>query len=204
MKYRAARVSSLVSDRSVDLIHGEQGGVVGGASSVQLYSCLFFFQAEDGIRDYKVTGVQTCALPIFINDFLAGMQRWASNIDSRVPFPNTVVTGLSVNPGTEGYFLENNNSFQTGDNMSLVKGRHAIKWGTTIYRIQINANSSDFPFMQFNSLDDFVNDRLAIVNISAAIPGNGTRATQIGVYVQDSFQVRPTLKIGRASCRERV
>src|SRR5256885_2747412 len=26
-------------------------------------SC-FFFQAEDGIRDYKVTGVQTCALPI--------------------------------------------------------------------------------------------------------------------------------------------
>src|SRR5256885_16411813 len=26
----------------------------------------FFFQAEDGIRDYKVTGVQTCALPISI------------------------------------------------------------------------------------------------------------------------------------------
>src|SRR5256885_16693532 len=26
---------------------------------------IFFFQAEDGIRDYKVTGVQTCALPIF-------------------------------------------------------------------------------------------------------------------------------------------
>ena len=25
-----------------------------------------FFQAEDGIREYKVTGVQTCALPIFI------------------------------------------------------------------------------------------------------------------------------------------
>src|SRR5256885_16159811 len=27
--------------------------------------CYFFFQAEDGIRDYKVTGVQTCALPIY-------------------------------------------------------------------------------------------------------------------------------------------
>src|SRR5256885_3952610 len=26
---------------------------------------VFFFQAEDGIRDYKVTGVQTCALPIY-------------------------------------------------------------------------------------------------------------------------------------------
>src|SRR5256885_3234854 len=35
----------------------------------RLVSCysryyVFFFQAEDGIRDYKVTGVQTCALPI--------------------------------------------------------------------------------------------------------------------------------------------
>src|SRR5437870_6553079 len=27
---------------------------------------IFFFQAEDGIRDGHVTGVQTCALPIFI------------------------------------------------------------------------------------------------------------------------------------------
>src|SRR2546426_7938414 len=29
------------------------------------FVCFFFFQAEDGIRDYKVTGVQTCALPIW-------------------------------------------------------------------------------------------------------------------------------------------
>src|SRR5690606_40222347 len=26
---------------------------------------IFFFQAEDGIRDFHVTGVQTCALPIY-------------------------------------------------------------------------------------------------------------------------------------------
>src|ERR1022692_3240772 len=29
------------------------------------FALYFFFQAEDGIRDYKVTGVQTCALPIW-------------------------------------------------------------------------------------------------------------------------------------------
>src|SRR5699024_11300716 len=28
---------------------------------------VFFFQAEDGIRDRNVTGVQTCALPIYSN-----------------------------------------------------------------------------------------------------------------------------------------
>src|SRR5437016_10925695 len=30
-----------------------------------LFFFFFFFQAEDGIRDWSVTGVQTCALPIF-------------------------------------------------------------------------------------------------------------------------------------------
>src|SRR5690554_8146393 len=34
-------------------------------------SSFFFFQAEDGIRDADVTGVQTCALPI-----LETFQRW--------------------------------------------------------------------------------------------------------------------------------
>src|SRR5436305_8111071 len=32
---------------------------------------LFFFQAEDGIRDADVTGVQTCALPIW-----SGLSTW--------------------------------------------------------------------------------------------------------------------------------
>src|SRR5260370_29749464 len=33
-------------------------------------SLFFFFQAEDGIRDSSVTGVQTCALPILVNTIL--------------------------------------------------------------------------------------------------------------------------------------
>src|SRR5256885_11988653 len=39
---------------------GIDSGLVGGV----LTALFFFCQAEDGIRDYKVTGVQTCALPI--------------------------------------------------------------------------------------------------------------------------------------------
>src|SRR5256885_13282975 len=33
-------------------------------ATIEPVTFFFFFQAEDGIRDYKVTGVQTCALPI--------------------------------------------------------------------------------------------------------------------------------------------
>src|SRR5256885_7965824 len=38
----------------------------------------FFFQAEDGIRGYKVTGVQTCALPICFG-FSAGLFDYVLN-----------------------------------------------------------------------------------------------------------------------------
>src|SRR5690606_39422861 len=41
----------------------------------------FFFQAEDGIRDFHVTGVQTCALPIF--------SRVKNSIRELAPFFNT-------------------------------------------------------------------------------------------------------------------
>src|SRR5256885_1183815 len=57
----------------------------------------FFFQAEDGIRDYKVTGVQTCALPICIlickRSGVIGMLRSTyrrSTIYSRNPHSNTL------------------------------------------------------------------------------------------------------------------
>src|SRR5207245_7058139 len=33
---------------------------------LSLLCVVFFFQAEDGIRDATVTGVQTCALPIYV------------------------------------------------------------------------------------------------------------------------------------------
>ena len=42
---------------------GGRGEVCAGGVLTFCY-CFFFFQAEDGIRDWSVTGVQTCALPI--------------------------------------------------------------------------------------------------------------------------------------------
>src|SRR5437764_5485332 len=42
-----------------------------GSKSKWSISFFFFFQAEDGIRDTSVTGVQTCALPIWRDDPVA-------------------------------------------------------------------------------------------------------------------------------------
>src|SRR2546426_915954 len=44
-----------------------------------LFVFFFFFQAEDGIRDYKVTGVQTCALPIYALQGLATLKAFGQS-----------------------------------------------------------------------------------------------------------------------------
>src|SRR2546429_4250464 len=64
----------------------------------------FFFQAEDGIRDVAVTGVQTCALPISLNERLRSSgatrfseslsARWASQF-ARAELKRTLSAGLS-------------------------------------------------------------------------------------------------------------
>src|SRR5258707_5976845 len=62
--------------------------------------CFFFFQAEDGIRDIGVTGVQTCALPIClpmgkpteqwtVGDVDAGLKNAALVLDETFVTPNT-------------------------------------------------------------------------------------------------------------------
>src|SRR5256885_10572174 len=64
----------------------------------------FFFQAEDGIRDYKVTGVQTCALPI-----LAIACAVIACLATLAPIVTTFVRYASANhsPGISARFVTN-------------------------------------------------------------------------------------------------
>src|SRR2546427_4698790 len=77
-----------------------------------VFFCFFFFQAEDGIRDLTVTGVQTCALPI------SGFPDWPSvsspNLEGGImtlPWPSCSVhapsTGsISNSPRSEEHTSE--------------------------------------------------------------------------------------------------
>src|SRR2546430_16035157 len=52
-------------------------GTATAAGRLITISTFFFFQAEDGIRDLTVTGVQTCALPISRDHLARGRGRHA-------------------------------------------------------------------------------------------------------------------------------
>src|SRR6266850_8617450 len=58
--------------------------------------CFFFFQAEDGIRDYKVTGVQTCALPISIHYGLHTKDLERAAPDAIVMHPGPINRGIEI------------------------------------------------------------------------------------------------------------
>src|SRR5699024_12190464 len=49
-------------------------------------SGIFFFQAEDGIRDRNVTGVQTCALPILKKAIISN-----AKTASKTPIGSTII-----------------------------------------------------------------------------------------------------------------
>src|SRR6266850_7169576 len=66
---------------------------------------VFFFQAEDGIRGYKVTGVQTCALPISAVEGIAEANRLGMRVlvtDHHLPGAETPAAACIVNPNQAG------------------------------------------------------------------------------------------------------
>src|SRR2546430_10553890 len=65
------------------------------------YECVvFFFQAEDGIRDLTVTGVQTCALPICVA--------------RRSPNPAALVPSMTMRSATASRWISPASTFQAG------------------------------------------------------------------------------------------
>src|SRR5690606_39889519 len=65
---------------------------------------LFFFQAEDGIRDFHVTGVQTCALPIYQNPFFCTYRK------SKTLFPHLPNHKLPTVSQYLGFHLESHHN----------------------------------------------------------------------------------------------
>ena len=82
----------------------------------------FFFQAEDGIRDIGVTGVQTCALPILKASKKLRLQKSNTQEQSMIKLLTSKVPSLSSawllrvlqtsHPILEIYFQNNNTGFR--------------------------------------------------------------------------------------------
>src|SRR3989441_7761828 len=72
-----------------------RGSAVGFGAGGSIVS-FFFFQAEDGIRDKLVTGVQTCALPICPAVKSNARAQWPSNLLAKRPTIQVFISPVAL------------------------------------------------------------------------------------------------------------
>src|SRR5256884_2423740 len=103
--------------------HAEERGCR-SQSLCRCYALIFFFQAEDGIRDVAVTGVQTCALPISQQGLLVQLSQAMSAF-----YQATQELGVASNVTTFS-LSEFSRTFQPGSNAGTdhAWGGHQWSW----------------------------------------------------------------------------
>jgi hypothetical protein len=113
-------------------------------------------------------------------------------------------TGLPYTFAVSGAFttLNNNkantgvgNSFSGIDNLTFVKGRHTLKAGVEIRRVQLNQGNTESGTVVFPSTAAFDADEVSTASLNGALPINGLRKTQYYGYIQDEFKWRPNLTV---------
>jgi hypothetical protein len=113
-------------------------------------------------------------------------------------------TGLPYTFAVSGAFttLNNNkvstgvgNSFSEIDNLTWIKGRHTLKAGVEIRRVQLNQGNTESGTVVFPSTAALDADEVSTASLNGALPINGLRKTQYYGYIQDEFKWRPNLTL---------
>ena len=138
--------------------------------------------------------------PTLLNEVKFGFNR--STADTTNRNSSGLVYAISV-PGFTA--LNNNrvsigvgNSFSGIDNVSWVNGRHVIKAGVEVRRIQLNQGNTENGTISFASAAAFAADQVNTASLASNLPINGLRKTQYFGYVQDEFKWKSnfTLNLG--------
>ena len=90
------------------------------------------------------------------------------------------------------------NSFAGIDDATWVKGKHVIKGGVEVRRIQMNQGSSPYGTVTYPSLIAFAANQASTASLTGEYPINGLRKTQFFGYLQDEYKLRSnfTLNLG--------
>jgi hypothetical protein len=149
--------------------------------------------------------------PSVLNELRIGYNRQVEH-DSETPEPLLLgdpalngeigllrVTGLNAVgiPSFLNQYLFQNN-YQLMDDLTWTRGRHGLKFGTSIRRIQVNGGNLDNSFrgqLTFNSIPDFLAGRPAVYTRNVGNPRIGLRRTEFQSYVQDDWRISSALTL---------
>ncbi|HEX4165506.1 MAG TPA: TonB-dependent receptor [Bryobacteraceae bacterium] len=138
--------------------------------------------------------LDTVLSPQTVNEFKAGFNR--PNFQTH----NESVLNVQINTAQFSPLYNDTgkiqvaNTFDYLDSITSIHGKHTIKAGVEIRRVQLNAtatSSNDYE-LTYASTPDFLHNQLSQASLVNTLPTTGLRRTEYFGYVQDEFRVTPT------------
>ncbi|MGD0696333.1 MAG: TonB-dependent receptor [Terriglobia bacterium] len=113
---------------------------------------------------------------------------------SGLPFYSVSVSNLSSLTGGSTSDTQST-AFSYIDDLSWMKGRHFLKFGAVIRRVNMNSGSSASGTLTYVSLNNFLANNMDSATYTALLPLKRLRKTQFYGYVTDQYRITPNLTV---------
>ena len=140
--------------------------------------------------------------PNLVNEAKFGFNRATSNTYNISQNGILYQIAISTGPGP-GFITQNydgrsiyvGNSFSGIDNLTWVHGRHTLKFGGEIRRIQLNQESVEHGKITFSTVEQMAANLVKKATLSGALPVNHLRKNDYAGYMQDEYKLNPRLTL---------
>ncbi len=143
--------------------------------------------------------------PNLVNEAKFGFNRATSNTynlnQTGILYQIAIASGPGPGFLTQNYNYQSiyaGNSFSWLDNVTWIHGRHTLKFGAEIRRIQLNQSSEEHGKVTFSTVENLAQNLVAKASLTGALPVNHLRKNDYFGYAQDEFKWSPnfTLNLG--------
>ena len=135
--------------------------------------------------------------PAWINELKFGYNRgnvYTTNFSAAgVPYAFSISGLTSLN--NDEYKIGVGNTFSYIDNATWVHGRHTVKMGVELRRIELNQGNTANGTVTYSSLANFIANNVSSVSYAAPLPVNGLRKIYALAFGQDEWKVTPALTL---------
>jgi hypothetical protein len=140
--------------------------------------------------------------PNLVNEAKFGFNRSSSNTynlnNTGILYQIAIATGPGPGFITQNYDYGSiyvGNSFSWLDNVTWIHGRHTLKFGAEIRRIQLNQSSGEHGKITFSTVENMAANLVSKASLTGALPVNHLRKNDYFGYAQDEFKWLPNLTL---------
>jgi hypothetical protein len=155
-------------------------------------SARFGFNRQRADVDYGVSAINPAAADLSLGANPGRTAAQVQNLGEGIPL---MTGGVGANP----IYFYRWNSYQYYDDAFFTRGKHSIKFGGSVERMQLNATGLSNPngVFIFGGLQSFLTNNPSKFNsgIGSTLHSRGYRQTLFGIYLQDDWRIRSNLTL---------